>query len=114
MGCERPTLTLSNRRTVLAAFLLCCPLLMSAASPSNSRTVRCAGWNQAYLYLSPEKWKALPAIVLLHGAGDRGENMVEAWKSFAEKQKIVLLAPELPRDLKFEDSASQVFRCVVE
>jgi dienelactone hydrolase len=52
--------------------------------------------------------------MLLHGAGDRAGNMVDAWKRFAEKQKIVLLAPELPRDPKFEDAAPRVFRCVVE
>jgi len=52
--------------------------------------------------------------MLLHGAGDRAANMVDAWKHFAEKQKIVLLAPELPRDPKFEDDAPRVFRCVVE
>jgi poly(3-hydroxybutyrate) depolymerase len=106
-------MTWSNRRRLLVAFVLCFPVLMSASS-SNARTVRCAGWDQAYLYQSPEKEQALPAIVLLHGAGDRAENMLDAWKRFAEKQKIVLLALELPRDLKFEDAAPQVFRCVVE
>ncbi len=40
--------------------------------------------------------------------------MVDAWKRFAEKEKIVLLAPELPRDPKFEESAPSIFRCVVE
>ena len=109
-------MTGSNRRRILVAFVLCFPMLMSAASPVNSRTVRCAGWDQTYLYFSPEKDKdqPLPTVVLLHGAGDRAQNMVDAWKRFAEKQRIVLLAPELPRDLKFEDSAPQVFRCVVE
>ncbi len=52
--------------------------------------------------------------MLLHGAGDQAVNMLKAWESFAKKQKIVLLAPELPRDIKFEDAAPQVFRCVVE
>jgi dipeptidyl aminopeptidase/acylaminoacyl peptidase len=40
--------------------------------------------------------------------------MIEAWKHFASDHKIVLLAPQLPRDPKFEDSAPEVFRCVVE
>ncbi len=101
-------------RRILVAFVLCCPLLMSAASASNSRAVRCAGWDMVYLYFSPENGKALPAVVLLHGAGDRAANMLDAWRRIAEKQKIVLLAPELPRDLKFEDAAPQVFRCMVE
>jgi poly(3-hydroxybutyrate) depolymerase len=107
-------MTWSNRRWILVAFVSCCPLLMSAASALNSRSVRCAGWEEAYLYLSPNREQALPTVLLLHGAGDRAENMIEAWKRFAEKQGIVLLAPELPRDIKFEDVAPQVFRCVVE
>jgi len=88
---------------------------LATASDVNSRTVRCAGnVEQVYFYSSPDKGQRLPAVVLLHGAGDRAANMVDAWKRFAEKQKIVLLAPELPRDPKFEDAAPQVFRCVVE
>jgi predicted esterase len=40
--------------------------------------------------------------------------MIAAWKKFAAQQGIVLLAPQLPRDPKFEDSAPKIFRCVVE
>ena len=85
-----------------------------AASDAASRSVRCGAIEQVYLYYSPEKTATLPAIVLLHGAGDRAANMIDAWKKFAQKQKIALMAPELPRDPKFEDAAPQVFRCVVE
>lgn len=56
----------------------------------------------------------MPAVILLHGAGDRAQNMLEAWRHLASKQKIILLAPDLPRDPKFEDVAPQIFRCVVE
>jgi len=52
--------------------------------------------------------------MLLHGAGDRAANMVDAWKGFASKQKIILLAPELPREEKYEEAAPQIFRCIVE
>jgi poly(3-hydroxybutyrate) depolymerase len=79
-----------------------------------SRSVRCDDIKQTYLYYSPAKETALPVVMLLHGAGDQPGNMVNAWKSFAKKQKIVLLAPELPRDPKFEDAAPRVFRCVAE
>jgi dienelactone hydrolase len=56
----------------------------------------------------------LPVVRLLHGAGDRAANMVDAWKRFAAKKKIILLAPELPREENYEKAAPQVFRCVVE
>jgi poly(3-hydroxybutyrate) depolymerase len=85
-----------------------------ATSDVNSRAVRCGAIEQTYLYYSPDQTHPLPAVVLLHGAGDRAANMVAAWKHLAKKQKAVLLAPELPRDPKFEDAAAGVFRCVVE
>ena len=95
------------------------------SSRVNSRTASCEGGiTQVYLYFSPdgknrdvqkkEKGDLLPAVVLLHGAGDGAANMVDAWKPLARKEKIILLAPELPRDPKFEDAAPRIFRCVVE
>jgi len=89
------------------------------ASDINSRTVRCGGnVEQTYLYYTPDnnsnKDRLLPVVVLLHGAGDRAANMIDAWMRLAKKERIVLLAPELPRDPKFEDEAPHVFRCVVE
>jgi dienelactone hydrolase len=57
---------------------------------------------------------ALPAVLLLHGAGDRAAHMIDAWEHFAAEKKIILLAPELPREKKYEEVAPQVFRCVVE
>lgn len=93
-----------------------------ATANEGSKTVHCGDIKQQYVYFNPEPQKnrsphadrALPAVVLLHGAGDLAENMVAAWKKFAVQEGIVLLAPQLPRDPKFEDSAPKVFRCVVE
>jgi poly(3-hydroxybutyrate) depolymerase len=91
----------------------------AASSDEASRTAHCNGSEQLYLVSSPnvsstDQGQPLPAVVLLHGAGDRAANMLDAWRHFAARQKIVLLAPELPRDPKFEDAAPQIFRCVVE
>lgn len=108
------------------------PVELSSAKSSDvkssrvsSRTASCdGGVAQAYLYYSPDEEKRdiqnkekeylLPAVMLLHGAGDRAANMVDAWKRLARKEKIILLAPELPRDPKFENAAPRIFRCVVE
>ena len=35
-------------------------------------------------------------------------------ETLCRKNKIILLAPELPREAKYEEAAPQVFRCVVE
>jgi poly(3-hydroxybutyrate) depolymerase len=96
--------------------------LSSRASDFKSRSVHCESIEQTYLYYSPndsqehaaDKDNALPAVMLLHGAGDRAAHMVDAWKHFADKKKIILLAPELPREEKYEQAAPKVFRCVVE
>lgn len=114
----------ANRsHTPLCAIVMLCLVWSVSASASDfhSRKVRCPGSeDQVYLYYapyrSPDKAKAnaRPAVMLLHGAGDQPSNMMDAWKRFADKEKIVLLAPELPRDPKFEDAAPTVFRCVVE
>ncbi len=114
------------QRRVIVWFM---PWILVAGSPASdvkSRTTRCDNIEQTYLYYSPGQSakqqpqstpgtdSALPVVMLLHGAGDQAGNMVNAWKHFASKQKIILLAPELPREKKYEETAPQVFRCVVE
>ena len=102
--------------------LICLLALGSRASDVQSRSVHCESIEQTYLYYSPnylpehaaDQDSALPAVMLLHGAGDRAAHMVDAWKHFADKKKIILLAPELPREAKYEEAAPKVFRCVVE
>src|SRR5579872_310046 len=38
----------------------------------------------------------MPAILLLHGGGGNGHDFLFAWKSMAEKNGILLIAPTLP------------------
>lgn len=109
----------STRRRSLSRVL--CALWLISAVPlvfAASRTAHCDGIKQHYLVYSPktasETHDTLPVVLLLHGAGDIPDNMIDAWKNFARKNGIILLAPELPRDPKFEDFAPKVFRCVVE
>ena len=107
---------MASHSRILLGVSLATLLLPAVCSASDvfSRSIRCDDIKQTYLYYSPAKETPLPAVMLLHGAGDQPGNMVDAWKSFAKKHKIVLLAPELPRDPKFEDVAPQVFHCVAE
>jgi poly(3-hydroxybutyrate) depolymerase len=83
------------------------------ARDTTSRTAHCAEAKSRYVLFAPLS-KEMPAIVLLHGAGGTPEPMVEAWKDLAKKEGIVLIAPELPREVKFEPIAPQIFRCDVE
>jgi len=107
---------LPGLRFVRVLLFLSILLLRSSASASDSgsRTARCGEVDQRYLYATPDPDHWLPVLVLLHGAGDRAANMAQAWGELARQQKIVLLAPELPRDPEFESGAPRIFRCMVE
>lgn len=106
---------MANRIALLLAFCsLVSTSIKAAAESDTSRTVRCGGFVQTYLEYSPDKGHALPVVVLLHGAGDQAGNMVDAWRHMAKKKNIVLLAPQLPRDVHYEEAAPKIFRCVVE
>ena len=112
--CVASTSRFYLRRVALCLWwILAVPLAFAA-----SRTAQCDGIKQRYLTYSPkgaaQGQEALPVMLLLHGAGDIPDNMIDAWKKFAKTNSIILLAPDLPRDPKFEDSAPKVFRCVVE
>jgi poly(3-hydroxybutyrate) depolymerase len=100
-------------------FLICSLLsTLSFAATSGANSAHCTAggspFDQKYLYYSPDAAAHLPVVMLLHGAGDQPANMMDAWKLFAGKQGIVLLAPELPRELSYEAKAPAIFRCVVE
>jgi dipeptidyl aminopeptidase/acylaminoacyl peptidase len=106
-------------RTALRV-LLCLAVGISpgfATTPGvSSRTARCEGSEFRYSLFAPDNGDAkerLPALLLLHGAGDQGSSFIETWTHLAARKGIVLIAPDLPRDPKFEDVAPEVFRCVV-
>ncbi|MHB8756215.1 MAG: carboxylesterase family protein [Candidatus Acidiferrales bacterium] len=92
--------------------LLFNPVSVHAAKVT-SRTIRYNNVKYHYRLFSPDKSTPLPAILLLHGAGDIPDNMIAAWKKFASQNRIVLVAPVLPREVKFEPLAPAVFRCVI-
>lgn len=98
--------------------MLACAIAQAAAFPFTShvpeRTVSCAGAEYRYLLLAPEGPQGMPALLLLHGAGDTPEPMVESWRNLALTEHIVLIAPALPRVLAFEALAPAVFTCMVE
>lgn len=52
---------------------------------------------------------ALPAILLLHGAHGKGQDMIDIWKSFADSHHIILVAPTLPLDAEFEKLVPRLF-----
>jgi poly(3-hydroxybutyrate) depolymerase len=106
----------SQFRPLLAlGFSFVAPLVLcAAAKDAISKTVSCAKYQYHYLLYTPPRTGALPALLILHGAGDQPDPMLDAWKSLAKKEGVALIVPALPRVAAFEELAPEVFRCVVE
>ena len=83
-------------------------------SDVSSRVAHCKEGDSKYLVFQPEGTNPMPALLLLHGSGDRPSPMIDAWKKLAKKEHLILIAPELPLDPKFEEAAPAIFRCDVE
>jgi poly(3-hydroxybutyrate) depolymerase len=56
----------------------------------------------------------LPAILLLHGAHGKGQDMVDIWKSFADSHQIILVAPTFPLDAEFEKLVPRLFAALID
>lgn len=54
---------------------------------SNTKSTR------TYNSFGPTEGDKRPVIVLLHGAGRNGRSMLDMWKDIAQKENIILLAP---------------------
>jgi predicted esterase len=97
----------------LLLFFAVCAITCRAADVT-SRTVHCVGMDYQYLLYSEAHSHPEPALLLLHGAGDHASTFIENWTHLAHKKGIVLVTPEIPREIKFEPVAHAVFRCMVE
>jgi poly(3-hydroxybutyrate) depolymerase len=64
------------------------------------------GTGYPYLVFTPSAYDgktALPALLLLHGAHGRGEDMLQLWQGFADAHGILLVAPTFPLTAEFEE-----------
>ncbi|PWE32068.1 hypothetical protein DDZ14_12725 [Maritimibacter sp. 55A14] len=62
-----------------------------------------------YHSLGPTSGPERPAIVLLHGAGRSGRAMLDMWRGLAEKEDLVLLAPDAARSRGWSLAEDGVF-----
>ena len=103
---------------LLAGLALLCGPVCQGAGRVLHEGVSCGGVSYRYVLFVPEGKSAgearLPAVVVLHGAGDSPDPMVAAWMPLAKQEGVVLIAPELPRVASFEALAPAVFVCMVE
>jgi len=96
-----------------ATLLLAVALSSTGLSSPKHHTATCDQRAYDYVLSVPKTHDRLPAIMLLHGAGGQASEMVELWAPLAAREHVVLIAPQLPRELAFEQVAPAVFRCVL-
>ena len=59
--------------------------------------------------------EALPAILLIHGGGGKGPDLIAAWRTFAEQNQIILVGPTLPLGGNFETAiAPQLYPLIMD
>lgn len=81
----------------IALFLLLALLSVaaSAAATPEKKTITSDGKERTYYTYAPEKISApAPLLLLLHGSGRDGMSQIEEWKGLAEKEGLVLVAPD--------------------
>jgi poly(3-hydroxybutyrate) depolymerase len=72
--------------------------LLSAAAAASAKPEKIAtkfdGQERTYYTFAPEKISApAPLLLLLHGSGRDGMSQIDEWKALAEKEGVVLVAP---------------------
>lgn len=75
------------------------------------------GVTYPYLVFTPTAWtaqKRMPVLLLIHGAGGNGADMMSLWQSFADQQGIILVAPTFPLDAQWETTVPQLFPALMD
>src|SRR5262249_12018629 len=90
---ETCRMTINPLRILLIVQLLF-PLFASAMVKAERQTISFDGHERIYYVLAPQgATTPAPLIVLLHGSGRDGMSQIDAWKGLAEKNKLILVAP---------------------
>jgi poly(3-hydroxybutyrate) depolymerase len=78
-----------------ASALACATMDFAAAAKPEKQTLTSQGTPRTYYTFVPEKLTA-PAslLLLLHGSGRDGMSQIDEWKNLAEKEGIILVAPD--------------------
>jgi poly(3-hydroxybutyrate) depolymerase len=59
--------------------------------------------------------RPLPAVLLIHGGGGNGPDLIAVWKNFAEQNGIILVGPTLPLGGSFETAvAPQLYPMIMD
>jgi poly(3-hydroxybutyrate) depolymerase len=100
-----------------ASALACATMDFAAAAKPEKQTLTSQGTPRTYYMFVPEKLTA-PAslLLLLHGSGRDGMSQIDEWKNLAEKEGIILVAPDSanPREWSMNTDGPEFLHDVVE
>jgi len=110
--------TRRNRLLILAVvvFLACCGGAPNSPSPQfpqvpglAQRQVKFQQAVYPFYVFTPSSQNgshALPAVLLIHSGGGNGPDLIAEWKTFAERNGIILVGPTLPLGGNFETAVA--------
>src|SRR4051812_7677527 len=84
-------------RAARIAVLLTVAALVPTASPADAilyGRFRSSGANRTYAAYVPPNGHPHPLVILLHGSGGTGRDMVERWRGLAGREGILVAAPD--------------------
>src|ERR1700686_489310 len=83
------------KKLALLFLLAFFPAVASATAKPEKQTLTSDGKERIYYTFLPEKLTApAPMLLLLHGSGRDGMSQINEWKGLAEKEGIILAAPD--------------------
>jgi poly(3-hydroxybutyrate) depolymerase len=102
---------LQGQKTMRQILMACiCALALVAHSPAETRTgsqketLSFGGENRTYYVFTPSGLAApAPVLLLLHGSGRDGATLIDLWQDLAQKEGIILVAPDSSDPANWDD-----------
>ncbi len=87
----------------ICAFAVMTPSLARTSAEPHRETLRFDGENRVYYVFVPSGLAApAPALLLLHGSGRNGMSLINPWRGLAQKEGIILVAPDSSDSTKWD------------
>lgn len=96
------------------AALFCLGAALNAQVTQHSFSFHQTSYRYSVFTPKTKSSEPIPALLLIHGAGGRGIDMLNAWKDLASREHIVLVAPDFPLDEQFETTIPELFPALME
>lgn len=92
--CRVMALAAPIARMVACLLLFAVAATAAPAAEMTTQTLPFAGADRTFVaYVPDSAGSAAPVVLLLHGSGDSGANMAALWKDTADRNGIILVAP---------------------